>query len=150
MTFAIIYRKITRQTRKEYENANVSLLILTATPHKLKGKKREPRVQMILSVNVIQTKTTHETVKLQRLKRKLVNLTKLIQTTSASKRKLTIRVKEMQRKIQKLTIIQENFQKRMNTFNEKTQQTSKIERNETMTKTEKQPLFKIKETERLV
>jgi len=47
VTFAIIYRRILLQTREDYENAEISLQVLTTTLQKLKGEKREPNIQRI-------------------------------------------------------------------------------------------------------
>ncbi len=47
VTFAIIYRRILLKTREDYENAEISLQVLTTTLQKLKGEKREPNIQKI-------------------------------------------------------------------------------------------------------
>jgi len=135
---------------EEYENAEVVLQELISTIHKLKDGKGELRVQRVLGVNVAQTKTTHETVKLQMLERKLVSLTRLVQTSSASDRELMTHMMEMQREVQNLRKKQEVFQRRINTLNEKIQQVPRLERREMMLQTEEQPFSRITETERLV
>jgi len=150
VTFAIGYRRVLLQTMEEYENAEVVLQELISTIHKLKDGKGELRVQRVLGVNVAQTKTTHETVKLQMLERKLVSLTRLVQTSSASDRELMTHMMEMQREVQNLRKKQEVFQRRINTLNEKIQQVPRLERREMMLQTEEQPFSRITETERLV
>jgi len=147
VTFAIGYRRVLLQTREEYENAKVVLRELIATIHKLKDGKGELRVQRVLGVKTAQTKTTHETLKLQMLERKLVSLTRLVQTSSASDRELTTRMMEVQREVQNLTNTQETFQRRIKNLNEKIQQVPRLERSETMLQTEEQPLARITETE---
>jgi len=150
VTFAIGYRRVLLQTMEEYENAEVVLQELISTIHKLKDGKGELRVQRVLGVNVAQTKTTHETVKLQMLERKLVSLTRLVQTSSASDRELMTHMMEMQREVQNLRKKQEVFQRRINTLNEKIQQVPRLEKREMMLQTEEQPFSRITETERLV
>lgn len=150
VTFAVVYRRLLQQTIEEYTRVKIVVRGLIATLHKLKDGTGESTVQRILGVKAAQAKTTQETVKLQELEGTLVNLTKWIQTISASDRKIRTHMMNVQRELQNLKKIQEALQKRINTLNDKIQQTPRLERSESMLRMKEQPRSRITETERRV
>ena len=150
VTFAVVYRRTLLQTMEEYEKAKVVLRELIVTLHKIKGGKRDSKMLKVFNEKTMQATKIEAPGKFEELEKKLVTLTNQLKSSSASDRELTTRVMEIQKEVQNITKTQNAFQKRINSFNEKIQQTPRLEGKETIIQTEDLLLSRITETERWV
>jgi len=150
MAFSILYHRALSKAAEEYERAKNVVKGIVTTLKKRQDGQKERIDQIVFDVEEGQAATDRVAIKLQGLENRIRDLLKNLKTTPTTNRELAENVKKIHREIQILSKTHENLQTQITNLNEKIQKTPRVDRIETKSSVEEQPLARITETERQI